>query len=128
MELILGSQLAHDPYSAFLELPFTDPAVMRQIPEREMRGLISLQQLQRFEATETAKRWRRRRKLTEHLRDFFLSVDGRAVIDRKTPEQLPLCERLVATLLETYALDEHFVAVLKRHRRLIRRRIRAIGH
>jgi hypothetical protein len=125
METILEAQLAHDPYSDYLQLPFADPAVIRQVPEREMRGLISLQQLQKFEATETAKRWRARRRITSHLRNFFLSVDGREVIDTKTPDQLRECEGLVATLLETYALDEHFVAVLKRHRHLIRRRLRA---
>jgi hypothetical protein len=121
METIFEAQLARDPYSAFLQLPFTDPEVMRQIPERRMRDVISLQQLRRFEATDTAKRWRGGRNLTAHLRDFFLSVDGREVIRRKTPEQLRDCERLVATLLEAHALDEHFAAVLKRHRHLIRR-------
>jgi hypothetical protein len=56
MEAILAAQLSQDPYSDYLQLPFTDPAVIRSIPERDMRGLISGDELRDFEATATARR------------------------------------------------------------------------
>jgi hypothetical protein len=127
METILTSQLELDPYSDYLQLPFTTPEVMRYIPEKEMMGLVSIESLKEFEATETAKRWRSARRLTPHLREFFLSVRPEEVIETKTPAQVVECEKLVNHLMEKNALDEHFMAVLQRHKHLIHRRFRAVN-
>jgi hypothetical protein len=88
---------------------------------------MSLERLKEFEETETAKQWSSARRLTPHLRDFFLAVEPEAVIVGKTPEQLRECRKLVEELIARNRGDEHFTAVLHRHRRLIRQKLRPLS-
>jgi hypothetical protein len=125
MERLLAAQLANDPYGDYLKLSFTETAVIRQVPEKEVKKIMSIEMLKEFEVTGTARQWRESKSMIPILRDFFLSISPAQVINTKTPEQLVECEKLVDLLMRHYSLDEHFTAVLQRHRHLIRRRLRA---
>jgi hypothetical protein len=127
MDLIFGVQLCQDPYAGVLLASITDYRTMRQVPANEMNEWITISNLRMFEHTMTAKHWRTATKIRDHMRSFFLSTRPNNLIQSKSCDQLVICGKFIDELIPQCTNDRHYQAVLKRHRHLIRKRLRQLS-
>jgi hypothetical protein len=126
MDSIFGVQLFHDPYAGVLLISITDYRTLRHVPAQDMNGWITVSDLRMFEETMTAKHWRTKTKMRKQLRSFFLSTRPNNLIQNRSTDQLITCRKFVDELIPQCRDDRHYHAVLKRHRHLIRKRLRQL--
>jgi hypothetical protein len=125
-EFVLDNSLMCDSYFDFLEIPILKPSLASELVEFKKFDLPTLEEFEAWEKTETFRYWRKKRESLERLRDAILSRDPREVLRDKGFDQLLMIQQRIRQLKKDFARDVHVMAVLKRHTRIVERKLREV--
>jgi hypothetical protein len=123
VEFVLDNSLMYDSYSDFLEIPIEKTSLAAELEELKRFDLPTVEEIEEWENSETCKYWRKTRVSKKQLRDAILSNDPIDVLENKSFEQLLMVQQRLKHLRREFARDAHVMAVLKRHRRIVERKL-----
>ena len=117
----LDDMIDSDPYANLLWKPL-DEACLEGIGEDDELGApLTADAVRLFTQSRMYSEWHRIVIMRPALREAFLSAPPESVIADRTPQELDAMEAALAEVASTYPNDGHLMAVVARHRHLIKR-------
>ncbi|KAH0795792.1 hypothetical protein GPJ56_000293 [Histomonas meleagridis] len=121
---IIDRKLETDPYFSLLLKEFSVVDLYNLQPKKKESKKLKFEEILDFMKTKTFISWRKKVVFRSTLRDGFLSTPPDKAINENNPIVLKKMLKMVKYLINKNKEDLHFIAVLKKHKHILKQMIK----